>query len=182
MNPIDELVPRLAAWARTERAWARVDLARCKEAVLRRTPSAASLVAAAQPPVGEAPDELLAALARQAQRSRAPVWSALLVVASSRWLGRLARRFEAAAGSPADSASLVVTALLTIAGRARRARHVTRVWLKLQTQRQAIAWLRNQGRIEGGPPDERRARRRPPPGRADLRARRLAQLGAQEAP
>lgn len=181
MTTLSELAQQLAAWATTAAAWRRIDLSAGKEAALRGYSSGAALVAAVHSSGGATPEEVLVALVRQAQRSRAPVWSALLVVASARWLARLARRFEKQTGSLEDSESLVVTALLTIVCSVRASHRVSRVWLKLQTQRQVIAWLRNQGLLEGGAADERRLRRRPAPGRARHRVRRLTDVCGQVA-
>ena len=174
MTGFQELVGRLAAWLASASAWRGVDLAGSKEAVLRGVTAGPALVPILRAASQAKRELLIGALARQAQRSQAPAWSAALVVACGPWLERIARRFETEASSPEDGDSLVIVAFLNVVCRLRPRRRVTSAWLKVHTQRQVIAWLRGRGALDGGRPDEQHDARRLPSGRARVRARRLA--------
>lgn len=174
MTAFQELVGRLATWLTSVNAWRGIDLSASKEEALRGLTAGQTLAATLRAATHAKREVLIAALARQAQRSPAPVWSAALVVACGDWLERIARRFEAETSSPEDGDSLVVVAFLNVVCRLRPHRRVTSAWLKVQTQRQVIAWLRGRGALEGGRPDESHTARRLPAGRARIRARRLS--------
>ena len=178
MTAFQQLVDRLATWLTTANAWDRIEVSGSKEAALRAVGSGPALVVALADASHSRHETLVSALVRQAQRSPAPAWSAALVVACRDWLERVARRFEAEVASQEDGDSMVVVAFLNVICRLRPRRRVTSAWLKVQTQRQVIAWLRGRGALEGGRPDEPHKGRRLPAGRARVRARRLADRSA----
>jgi hypothetical protein len=173
VSSFQQLVERLSRWLATANAWQGLDLMASKEPLLRAIGSGPALVARIGTASHGSLEHLVGALVRQAQRSPAPAWSSALVVACRSWLERIARRFEAEASSQEDGDSLVVVAFLTVVCRLRPRRRVTSTWLKVQTQRQVIAWLRGRGALEGGRPDEPHRARRLPAGRARVRARRI---------
>jgi hypothetical protein len=172
-----ELARRLETWLATEAAWRDVDLASSKEARLRAFESGTQLVAACRAASRPGHEQLVAALVRQARRSPAPVWSAALVVVSAAWLDRLVERFTSHVRSPEDLVSEAVAALFAVTFRRRARDGASAAWLRAETLRQLIAWLREAGELEGGASDERRRARRRAPGRARVRARRVVRLG-----
>lgn len=178
MSSFQHLVDRLAGWLATPNAWHGVDLTASKEPALRAIGSGPALVATLSDASHAHRELMVGALVRQAQRSPAPAWSSALVVACRTWLSRMARRFESEASSQEDGDSLVVLAFLNVVCRLRPRRRVSSAWLKVQTQRQVIAWLRGRGALEGGRPDEAHRARRLPSGRARVRARRIAARAA----
>ncbi len=178
MSPFQQLVDRLAAWLTTPNAWHGADPSASKEPLLRALGSGPALTAALRDTSHAHAEALVGALVRQAQRSPAPAWSAALVVASRTWLERIARRFTSEATSKEDGDSLVVVAFLNVVCRLRPRRRVSSAWLKVQTQRQVIAWLRGRGALEGGKSDEPHHTRHLPAGRARVRARRIAARAA----
>lgn len=174
MSGLAERLAALADWVTRPSTWAGVDLTRVREAALRgRTGEALGTWAAAA--TGAAREQLVAALVRQVRRTPAPVWTALLLVATAEWLAPVAARFAEVAPAAEDVDATVVEALLEVAvrGSQRRAGRVGTRWLKVQTRRQVIAWLRARGELEGGEADEPRRRRRAPCGRSRRRTRAL---------
>ena len=82
-----------------------------REAALRgRTGEALGTWAAAA--TGAAREQLVAALVRQVRRTPAPVWTALLLVATAEWLAPVAARFAEVAPAAEDVDATVVEALL----------------------------------------------------------------------
>ncbi len=178
MSAFQQLVDRLAGWLATPNAWRGLDLTVSKEPALRAIGSGPALVASLSDASHDYIEVTIGALVRQAQRSPAPAWSSALVVACRAWLERIALRFASEASSQEDGDSLVVLAFLNVVCRLRPRRRVSSAWLKVQTQRQVIAWLRGRGALEGGRPDEPHRARRLPAGRARVRARRIAARAA----
>ena len=176
MSAFQDMVDRLTTWLAHPSAWRGVDVAGSKEPVLRASGSGPALVTALLAPSHASLEVLVRALTRQAQRSPAPAWSSALVVACRAWLERVARRFEAEAMSQEDGDSLVLVAFLDVVCRLRPRRRVSSAWLKVQTQRRVISWLRGRGALEGGRPDERHRTARATSGRARVRARRIARV------
>ncbi|MBE7449176.1 MAG: hypothetical protein HS111_09850 [Kofleriaceae bacterium] len=176
MSSFQELIERLAAWLARPSAWHGVDIAASKEHVLRAMGTGPALARVLHDASHARLELLVGALTRQAQRSPAPAWSAALVIACRTWLERIARRFESEAMSQDDGNSLVVVAFLDVVCRLRPRRRVSPAWLKVQTQRRVISWLRGRGALEGGRPDERHRTARAASGRARVRALRVARV------
>lgn len=174
MSDLSGRLAELGVWVTRPSAWHGVELAQVREAALRGWTGAA-LGTWVGEATGAAREALVGALVRQVRRTPAPVWSALLLVATGAWLAPLAARLAVTAPTAEDVDATVVEALLEVAvrGSARRHGRVGTRWLKVQTRRQVIAWLRARGEREGDAPDEPRRRRRAPCGRSRRRARAL---------